>query len=168
MNTPAPQKRPVRRRNYGQSSSIMPLLIVLILILAVFQWQVAALIAIFLLPTFVLAITEKSASYADKLFCVAFMNLSGIAPFAMQVWERPGSFARVASDVINVVVMLGSAAVGYVLLWVGPIIAATFLQAMAQDKLKNIASQRQSIIDAWGSEVAENVKKEESNFIKRK
>ena len=142
-----------RRRPQGEMNGFFPLLFVGLLMVTLFSWQVAVLFIVGLLPTMVLALTGKGAHKAQKLQCVGFSNITGILPFAMQLWDRPRDLSVVVFDPINLVAMLGSAAIGYALLYVGPMIAAQVLQVMAQDKLKQLTQQRQALLELWGPEV---------------
>ena len=142
-----------RRRKQQETGGFFPLLTVGLIGIALFSWQVSVLFMVGLLPTIVLAITGKGEFRSQKLQCVGFSNIAGILPFAVQVWSRPRQFAEIVFDPINLVAMLGSAAIGYALLYVGPMIAAQILQVMAQDKLKQVAQQRQALIELWGPEV---------------
>jgi hypothetical protein len=142
-----------KRRPQQEMTGFFPLLIVGLICVALFSWQVSVLFVIGLLPTIVLALTGKGAHRSQKLQCVGFSNIAGILPFAKQVWMRPHDFSVVIWDPINLVAMLGSAAIGYALLYVGPMIAAQVLQVMAQDKLKQIAQNRQALLELWGPEV---------------
>ena len=48
---------------------------------------------------------------------------------------------------------MGSSRFGYALIYIGPHIAAIVLQGLSQDRLKQIAAQRQALIEQWGHEV---------------
>ena len=142
-----------RRRKQQETGGFFPLLTVALIGVALFSWQVSVLFMLGLLPTIVLAVTGKGEFRSQKLQCVGFSNIAGILPFAVQIWARPRELWSIALDPINLTAMLGSAAIGYALLYVGPMVAAQVLQVMAQDKLKQVAQQRQSLIELWGPEV---------------
>lgn len=150
-----PPARPRLRRRVVQQDmpNMLPLFLIAIGLLAIFQWQVSALFFVFMVPTFVMSFTALDARKNERVLCVGLMNIAGIMPFAMEVWDYPARFEFVASNVINIAVMLGSASMGYLLLWIGPIIAAIVLQALAADKIKALTSKRKSFVEEWGPEV---------------
>lgn len=142
-----------RRRQRQEMSAFGPLLFIGLAAVALFSWQTAALIAFGLVPTIVLAFTGKGQNKSLRLQCVGFANLGGVIAFAPQVWQRPGQLMAIITDPINLVMMWGSASLGYALIYVGPIVATHVLQGMAQDRIKNIAQQRQALVEAWGPDV---------------
>ncbi|WP_417450544.1 hypothetical protein [Kordiimonas sp.] len=142
-----------RRRPKREMSGFLPLLFLGLVAVSLFSWKVSVLFIVGLAPTIVLGVTGKGVHKSEKLQCVGFSNIAGIIPFAMQVWSRPRDFSMIISDPINLVAMFGSAAIGYALIYVGPMIAAQVLQAMAQDKLKQLAQQKQALLELWGPEV---------------
>ncbi|WP_417458671.1 hypothetical protein [Kordiimonas sp.] len=159
-----------RRRPQQEMSGFLPLLLIGLMLVGLFSWQVAVLFLVGLAPTIVLSITGKGVYKAQKLQCVAFCNIAGIIPFALQVWNRPREFAEVVSNPINLVAMFGAAAIGYALIYVGPMIAAQVLQTVAKERLKTIAQQRQALLEVWGPDVLgdQNEGAEEPNWAKGK
>ncbi len=159
-----------RRRPQQEMSGFLPLLLIGLVLIGLFSWQIAVLFVVGLAPTIVLSITGKGVYKAQKLQCVAFCNIAGIIPFALQVWNRPREFAEVVSNPINLVAMFGAAAIGYALIYVGPMIAAQVLQTVAKERLKTIAQQRQALLEVWGPDVLgdQNEGAEEPNWAKEK
>ncbi len=150
-----PKKKPVRRRRRQSSEGggFLPLLMIALAAISIFQYEIAVLVAAGLLPTIVLSITGKGDHKAQKLQCVAFANIAGIMTMIPRVWERPSSMMETISDPMNLLIMWGGAVFGYALIYVGPQIASMILQGLAQDRLKNIAAQKQTLVEAWGHEV---------------
>ena len=142
-----------KRRQRQEVSAFGPLLFMGLVAVSFVSWQVATLIATGLVPTIVLAFTGKGTNKSLRLQCVAFANLGGVITFAPQVWARPSQLETIISDPINLVMMWGSASIGYALIYVGPIVATYVLQGMAQDRIKQIAQQRQAMVEAWGPDV---------------
>lgn len=148
-------KTPVnrKRRQRKEMSGFGPLLFIGLATVALFSPPVAILISAGLVPAIVLGFTGKGENKALRLQCVTFANLGGVIPFTMQIWSRPQSLETVLSDPINLVIMWGSAAIGYALIYVGPIVATYILQGMSQDRIKQIVQQKQSLVEMWGHEV---------------
>lgn len=142
-----------RRRQRQEVSAFGPLFFTGLAAIGFISWQVAVLVAFGLVPTIVLAFTGKGSNKSLRLQCVTFANLSGVIAFVPQVWSRPTQLEAIVTDPINLVMMWGSASIGYMLIYVGPIVATHILQGMAQDKIKQITQQRQALVEAWGPEV---------------
>lgn len=169
----AAKKKPMkmrRRRPQQEINGFLPLLFVGLILVSLFSWQIAVLFVVGLAPSIVLSITGKGVYRAQKLQCVAFCNIAGIMPFALQIWNRPREFAEVISNPINLVAMFGAAAIGYALIYIGPMVAAQILQTMAKERLKTIAQQRQTLLEVWGPDVLgdQNENGEEPSWAKGK
>ncbi|WP_191252046.1 hypothetical protein [Kordiimonas sediminis] len=122
-------------------------------VLALVEWQVALFATIGLLPTFVLAFTGAGAHMMLKLQIVMFCNITAILPFAAQFWSRPSEFGSILDQLYPIIMVYMGAAVGYGLIFAGPIVAAMVLQALSQDRVRGLAKKRQALIDRWGGEV---------------
>lgn len=149
----APMRSRPRGRPGESGGAVVPILLLIIGMVAMFRWEVAVLFFFYLVPTFVLALTFRGAFAQEKVMTVTLMNLAGIIPFAVQVWHAPRNLMYVMTDVINAVVMLGAAGFGYLLLWLGPHGAAVIIQMMRQDRLKAIGDERKALSEEWGNEV---------------
>ena len=148
------KKPPVirRRRRQQEVSGFGPLLIVGMALSAFYSLDASIIMAIGIVPTIVLGFTGKGEFRAEKLQCVGFSNIAGVLPFMVQAKMR-GSWDFVVGDIMNLLLMYGSAAIGYALVYVGPLVAAFILQGMNDDRLKKIAAQKQAHVDMWGHEV---------------
>lgn len=142
-----------RRRRTQEMSGFGPILFIAIGALALFKYEAALLVAAGLVPTMVLGFTGKGENKNEKLQCVSFANLTGIVTMIPDVWARPSSVYTFIGEPMNLLVMWGAAAFGYALVYVGPMLASMLLQTMAKDRLKNIAQQKQTLVELWGSEV---------------
>ncbi|MCJ9427594.1 hypothetical protein [Kordiimonas marina] len=152
-----PKKAPMRQRRRRKPTSeiggLAPLVVVGLIGISMFKLAVAGLLLIGLLPTFVLGITGRGEHKNYKLQCVAFANIAGVLPFVRQVWDHPRELMQTVIDPLVVVIMFGSAAIGYALIYVGPMVAAVVLQSLAQERLKTLSQQRTTLVEAWGPEV---------------
>lgn len=149
------QKKPVVRRRRApqrEMSAFGPFLMFGLVITAVINHHAAIVATIGLVPTIVLGFTGRGEHKSQRLQCVGYTNLAGVLPFIPLVIARNDSQV-VIGDIFNIVAMFGSAAIGYALLYVGPMVASYILQSMNQDRVKKIAQQRQMLVDLWGHEV---------------
>lgn len=158
------RKTPVvrRRRRQQEVSGFGPLLIIGMAASAFYSINAAIIMAIGIVPTIVLGFTGKGEFRAEKLQCVGFCNIAGVLPFMVQAKMR-GGWDFVVGDIMNLLLMYGSAAIGYALVYVGPLVAAFVIQGMNDDRLKKIATQKQSIVDLWSHEVLGDKEEEDPN-----
>jgi len=149
------KKRPPlrRRRQSGNSNAGGVLFVIGLIGLGLFKPNVAILIAMGLLPTIVLGFTGKGDNKTRRTMSVGFANAAGILVLIGDVWSNSSAFNNMIVDVNNWIVMWGSAAIGYALNYVGPMIAAMVLQGLAQDRIKNITQEKQELVELWGHEV---------------
>ena len=165
----APQRK--RRRKQENEGGFILLVAVGLLGLVPFSYEAAGLVFIGIVPSIVMSLTDQKAWKSERLQCIALMNLAGVLPYAVSISENKNLWPGMLADYQIYVPMWGSAAVGYIVLSIGPVIGAIVLQAFAQDKLKNLAQQRQELIDLWGHEVLGDTEKKEEpkdNFIRPK
>jgi len=167
-----PKKVPMRQRRRRKPSSeingVAPLVVVGLIGISMFQMSVAGLLLIGLMPTFVLGITGRGEHKSYKLQCVAFANIAGVLPFIRQVWDHPQGLWSTVLDPLVIVIMFGSAAIGYALIYVGPMVAAVVLQSLAQERLKTLSQQRTTLVAAWGPEVlGDTVSAEEPDWANK-
>ncbi len=121
--------------------------------LAVVSWQTAALVALGLVPSLVLVYTVTGSWKTEKTQCVFLLNLASVIPFAYDIWNSPDTFSYSISNPITIAGMYAGAAIGYIFLFMGPVVAASILQILAKDKLRRIAQSRKALIDEWGDEL---------------
>lgn len=163
-----PAKKPVRRRrqNQGSGGAIGILFVLLLTVIVVINREAAMLIVIGLIPTLVLGITGKGDFKAERMQSVALANMSGVLLLLASVWSKSNGFEELISNPTNWIIMWGSAAIGYALNFVGPMIAVMILQNMVKERLKAMQQQRQELIDLWGPEVlGEKQEKPQQKFI---
>ena len=170
--SPVVARKPTRRRrSSGDEGGFLILVVIALLATLVIEARAAAVVVVGIIPTLVMSFTDQHKMKSARIQCVSLLNLSGVTPFAFQVYQNPTIWQEVFVQPVTMVVMWGSAAVGYLLLYVGPIVASIILQALAQDKLKNIMQQRTELIEQWGTEVLgdqEEKAKPQDNFIRPK
>jgi len=156
-NKPVKRRVPPRRRkSSGDASATGIIFLVALILLGFFSKESAMLVAVGILPTLVLAFTGKGDNKTRRVVTVGLTNSAGILLLLGEVWSNPGSFERIIISPNNWIIMWGSAAIGYALNYVGPMIAAIVIQGLAQDRIKNINQQKQDLVELWGHDVLGN------------
>lgn len=120
------------------ASSVLPAIIVLL---------------IGLLPTLtILFIDPKNSA---KLIIIGCFNLSGLFVYLINMinhFSIYGAF-NLLSDVFNMIIMLGSAALGFLVYYEMPNLFAYIAQNTSQRRLANIESELKKISEEWGSQI---------------
>lgn len=142
-----------RRRKSNDSNALGIFFVVGMGALAAVKFNAAMLILLGLLPTIVLGITGKGEYKSDKMICVALANCSGVMMMLPDVWSNTSNIEATLFNFNTWVIMWGASAIGYALIYVGPMLAALILQSLAQDRIKKINAQRQELVEMWGTDV---------------
>lgn len=88
---------------------------------------------------------------------VAALNFSGVFPYMMDIFMRGGTFGAIESKLADPVVwfvMYGSAAMGWIIVFSSPVIAAAVLQGIYKGRILHLESLQKKSIEEWGEEVA--------------
>jgi len=133
---------------------------VVMMVMAYFALPVLVVLFVGLLPTAVAYIIDRSDQKFGT-FCVGGMNVCGVFPYVLKLWEASSySIApaiEVISDVFTLVIMYGAAAFGWTMFKVIPPVIASFLDVMAQTRVKALRTVQKEIMEEWGPEVASTV-----------
>lgn len=109
-----------------------------------------------MLPSFAAYVIDRSKEkYAT--FCVASMNFCGVFPFLMDLWLGTHSIyeaTNIMADVFALVVMFGSAAIGWVIYSSMPPVISSFISVIAQQRVNSLRTQQRKLIEEWGEAVA--------------
>ena len=138
-----------------------------VIALAMMMISLPTVIMFFLgmLPSLVAWVIDSSKEkYATC--CVSGLNFSGLFPFLMDVWfvnHSTDMAIRLVTDVFNLVVIYGSAALGWVLYVAVPPVITTFLSVAAQTRLKLLKTTQSDIIEEWGEKVASTIEVREAD-----
>ncbi|WCL53769.1 hypothetical protein [Gimibacter soli] len=139
------------RRAPSVGARLMPLFMLLVAGLAVFNMPVAALLCFGMIPTIVIVYTATGIYAGLKAQIVGLSNLAGvlaaIAGPSQQVMNPP------VFDTYGLALAFAGAAFGYGLVFMGPIVAAVVLQSFSQERLRQLTKQRQTLIEQWGGEI---------------
>ena len=124
---------------------------------------IGAFAGVFALPTFmVLAcglppalvaalVDDQPGRHASS--CVLAANLSGIAPILMALWtggNTIGLATMLLSDVYVWLGMYGAAALGWVLIWLWPLVIEFTLAFAANQRIRKLRVYQERLMEEWG------------------
>ena len=84
------------------------------------------------------------------------MNLAGVMPGALRMWEAGINFEtlrEVIENPYNWLVMYGAAAVGWVLYFCVPPVVAMVIEVKADETRRRLEARAKALVDEWGEEV---------------
>ena len=152
---PAPPGRTLRRVIWSG---------VFLLTMMMISLPTVILVGIGMLPSLVAGVIDRSdGKYAT--FCVCGINFSGLFPFLMDVWfvnHSTDMAIRILTDVFNLVIIFGSAALGWLLFVAVPPVITTFLSVMSQHRMTILKTTQSDITEEWGEKVASTIESQES------
>lgn len=142
-----------RRGNEGTGIALGILFFMLLGAIWFLNQNIAILFVMGLLPSIILAFTGSGQWHSMRVQTVGALNLLGILPYAKQIYENPWIFDQLIMQVGTWVIIYGLAALGYMLLYVGPFVASLIIQNMNKQKINSLLKQRQNLIEEWSAEV---------------
>lgn len=140
-------------RKVGAGIYILPGLLVGASLFFIFPTFV--LMAIGLIPTLVAIFTDTDDE-KHSATAVGAMNVAGLMPFVVELWtggQTLGHAFDILKNANNWLVILGSAALGQMLLFVVPHITASMTSAQVETRLKTLKANLEELKSIWGPEV---------------
>jgi hypothetical protein len=114
------------------------------------------LICLGLLPALVALITDTDPE-KNTAATIGFMNFAGVSPFLIDLWLKgqtwEAAFA-ILREPTNWMVMLGSAAIGHLILYAVPPVVMLFTMTKMDLRLKKLRDAQEELKAIWGADVA--------------
>ncbi len=126
--------------------------------LLLFEPTMAALIVVGLAPSLVALFFDHGAFRRPRLITLCCFNLAGFLPYfarLLSAHDRVGEFFSMITDIYVWAVIYGTTALGAGLLWIGPFLAAIVLQALNDERIKEVEKRQLALVKEWGPEVKE-------------
>lgn len=108
-----------------------------------------------LLPTVVSLATDRTPGLRAS-WCVAVTNIAGLLPIIAKSFMGDNDLAAATEllvDPINWLVMYVGAGMGWVLLWIGPVIAEVFVTQKEGSEARRLQEDQKKLIAEWGRKV---------------
>lgn len=149
----APQA--VRRRGKVSPGTIfiVSILVLILIVLTLPTWMV---IGFGMLPSVVAWVVDRSEQKYST-FCVGGMNFCGVFPSLLKLWSGGHTIERATEMLTNVytlVIIFGSAGIGWLLFMSIPPVVAAFLNVVAQHRIALLRGTQRRIVEEWGESVA--------------
>ncbi len=146
-----------RRKQKKGSGGTLILLMMLLGVSIIYRPALVILLCAGLIPTFVAWLTDSHAFRDYRIRIIFAFNVAGCIPYIISINQQAGDFnmaMKVVSDFNSYLVMYGFAAVGWVIVFVAPTVAAFVLQMMAKSRLNAVHNEKAKLITEWGKSVA--------------
>ncbi|MBT3929113.1 MAG: hypothetical protein HOL07_13640 [Rhodospirillaceae bacterium] len=150
--TPAIEKKPAKQSG---SAYMFVVLGMILLGLMIFAAPALLLFAVGCIPAMVAYIIDREPG-RNATLTVGAANVAGVAPFIFELLLSGPTMDRalaMLSDVFVVVVMFGTAGVGWLLVLGMPKIAAVYIDVTNEAKIKQMRREQKRLIEEWGDEV---------------
>ncbi len=148
-------RRGAKRRRQNSGSAMVTLTVIVIVALALTALPLCILVVAGTLPTVVAVLVDRHRRrYLART--VGAMNLAGVLPGALRMWESGISFSSlqlVIDSPYNWLVMYGAAAVGWVLYFCVPPVVAMVVEIKVDETKHRLEARAKMLIEEWGEEV---------------
>jgi hypothetical protein len=114
-----------------------------------------ALVLVGMVPTWIAGFVERHG--VSRVQVTAALNFAGVLPFMGQLWAADGSLRelmQLAGSVYTWAVVYGSASMAIAYLWVGPHVAAMYLDFKAARYVHFYEKQKTALVADWGDALA--------------
>lgn len=109
-------------------------------------------------PTLVALVTDTDRRRSG-VATIGYLNLAGVFPFLVDLWMNGQTMEvalRIVKDPFSWVVMLGSAGVGYLILYAVPPAIASMVLTKKANRLVALREGHKQLETIWGPDVATN------------
>ena len=145
-----------RRRNRIQGNGMLGLTVrafIALGVLGVLAFPTFLIVMVGMAPTLV-GLFSSHQPDRIKIQTIAAFNMSGVILFLVPLWTEGHSIENaiyVLSNVYSWAVMYSAAALGFAVLWLGPQVVASVLNAIAVGRRRKLDAIRSGLIEEWGT-----------------
>ncbi len=144
-----------KKRKRGGTAT-MAMLIILSLTAIILLKMTFVLLIVGILPTIVVYIIDHSES-RSLFHTVMACNLAGVIPFVGELWAQGNPTSMVGhmlSDMQRLLVMYLSAAGGWGLMYICPIVAKFIISSINQTNIQRLKQKQSRLMEEWGQDIA--------------
>ena len=117
------------------------------------------LVIVGMVPTIVAFMVDREPKkYAA--FCVAGMNLSGVFPAVIDLWQGANDIEAamgIITNVFELTVMYAAAAFGWLIYMAIPPVVAALMAVAAQQRIMQLQASQREMINEWGQDIAQGL-----------
>jgi hypothetical protein len=149
------QKAGGPRRQQSGGSAIVTLGVIVVTVMAVAALPLCLLCVAGMLPSFVAAAVDRTPR-RYFMRTVGAMNLAGLAPGVLHLWEAGMTFAslrQVAASPWTWLAVYGAAGVGWLLFSSAPGVARVLLDIRVDETQRRLENRAKVLVEEWGEEV---------------
>jgi hypothetical protein len=149
------QKAGGPRRQRSGGSAVVTLGVIVVTVMAVAALPLCLLFVAGMLPSFVAAAVDRTPR-RYFMRTVGAMNLAGLAPGVLHLWEAGMTFAslrQVAASPWTWLAVYGAAGFGWLLFSSAPGVARVLLDVKVDETQRRLESRAKALVEEWGDEV---------------
>lgn len=154
---PASSAGGAQRKQSMGNTYMLSILALVVLGLVVFATPAFVVFAVGAIPSLVAAVIDREPG-RNATIAVTAINLSGIAPFVMELLVTGATMGRaiaMINDVFVLAVMYGTAAIGWALVLGMPKVAAVYISVSNDAKAQAMRREQRRLVDDWGEAVTQ-------------
>jgi len=134
---------------------MVTLAVIVVTVMAMAALPLCLLFVAGMLPSFVAAAVDRAPRrYFTRT--VGAMNLAGLVPGVLHLWEAGITFAslrQVASSPWTWLAVYGAAGVGWLLFFTAPTVASALLDVKVDETQRRLEARTKTLVEEWGDEV---------------
>lgn len=149
----APAQKVVRKKS---SKSHYTLVLIVVLTSMIVFKETTFLVLIGMMPSIVSFIVDSRPQKYTSL-SIMILNMCGVLNFVFELWDRGASMSNAISmmvDPITLLVMWGSAFLGWLLTQVTPPFVGMVLDVTREENIRRLKRRQKALLNEWGEQVA--------------
>lgn len=130
--------------------------IVLLGVSAPFTMPTIVLLCLGLIPTLIALITDTDREKSSAV-AIGSLNIAGLTPFVIDLWmhgQTMGYVFQILKEPQNLLIILGSAGIGKLIIFAVPPVLASFTVARCEGRIRLLKENLETLKTSWGPDVA--------------
>lgn len=129
--------------------------LIIAMVASPFMFPTAVLLLVGLIPTIVAFVVDKDREHSSAT-AIGAMNCAGLTPFIIDLWmkgQTMGNAFQILSSANSWLIILGSAAIGQMIVSVVPQAMASLTLVHSEMRVKTLKQNLETLSKSWGTEV---------------